>query len=205
MDRRIAVMFLFLSLSGCASQTADWYKLPSAYYIGSPAGTGGKTTTTCIDGQTPSCLYYSEDVSGVKDLSLPQADRVRLLDLLMAHSDYNCTTFLNRSLAARNNVGGIRDLLTGLAAIFAHGEPGASVVFSVANLGAGSVSNQFENNVYRGQDFATVHAAIRNHRDKVRREHAAKVKTYSYGQILSAIDEYDAACHTSFAAARVGQ
>jgi hypothetical protein len=198
--RKIATVAVVLSVFslGCAST--------ARYMVAEPAVQASKLTETglpdafkdrismkCMLEDEGTCVYsgvfYDHAATFAK---ATRADRDALAYVLLTTASDNCSWFLNRVFANRSGVSGIRDgiknLMTGAAALTAKPSPGISAALGFANLFADSTVKSLEANEFASKTFDVIESAIKTQRNKTETEILLKlgsdIDKYPVGALL---------------------
>jgi hypothetical protein len=131
-----------------------------------------------------------------------KADRDALAYVLLTTADDNCSWFLNRVFANRSGVTGIRDgiknLMTGAAALTAKPSPGISAALGFANLFADSTVKSLDANEFASKTFDVIESAIKTQRNKTETEILLKlssdIEKYPVGALLHDVSRLKDQC-----------
>lgn len=155
-------------------------------------------------GSDKECLYITADMSGLTKVleHVDQANRDKLVSVLLMVSDGNCNTWLARAFANKVGLdttkGFIQDIATGLSAATANSIPGVSAGLDIANLIADKSVTGIDTNYYLKGTFQAMESAILSERillrTDIRNNLSQTTDTYSIFDAIGDIYAYDRAC-----------
>ncbi len=149
------------------------------------------------------CLYMSIEMNSLMAVPVRnEAERNRLVHLLVNVSDYNCSTFLMRAFAHKAGTDATRNTTKDIAVAIAAGTAKVASGFSsgigLFNLVGGTAIDSFNTSYYADKTFQVMAAAIGAERDKARTSIALHRKdglaAYSFFEALEDVHAYDDAC-----------
>ena len=193
-----AIAVAILSL-GCASTARYVVAQPAIQSFaltdaGLPAAFKGRIVMKCtLQDKDGTCIYASVFYDHAATFATVTKDeRNALAYVLLSTADDNCSWFLNRVFANRSGVTGIRDgiknLLTGAAALTAKPSPAISAGLGFANLFADSTVKSLDANEFASKTFDVIESAIKAERNKTETEIMLKldagVDKYPVGALL---------------------
>jgi len=149
------------------------------------------------------CLYQSIDYPDVQNLPVHnQAERNRMIDVLVGISNDNCATYRDRVLANKAALDTVKnsgkDIAAGLAAGTVKTAAGFSAGLGLFNLIGGSVLTNFDQAIFSEKGFPGILAAIDSERavaeTTLNMNRRKKFDEYSYQAALNDVKKYDRAC-----------
>ncbi len=148
------------------------------------------------------CRYISADVSATTENATSPDDTKAVTTFLIAVSDVNCSTFLQRvfaSKASRSLLSGtLQDVTTGASGAAAFSSAGIAAGLAGANLIVGKTFQNIDKTYFLEQTFQAIEAAIQAERLKARAYISARLgdtsSPLSMVEALATIRDYDDAC-----------
>lgn len=202
-------VFLALLSVGCASsaryltaQPAVQSSTLSESGLPDPFKTRITMKCTLVD-KDGTCVYASVFYDQAATFATVTKDqRNALAYVLLTTSSDNCSSFLNRVFANRSGVTGIRDgiknLMTGAAALTAKPSPGLSAALGFTNLFADSTVKSLDANEFASKTFDVIESAIKTQRNKseteILQKLSADIDKYPVGALLLDVSRLKDAC-----------
>lgn len=190
--------FAALALFSCASSARYMVAQPAVQAStlaedGLPASLKGRVTMKCMVKDDVNCIYTAVVYDHAATFAnVSKADRNALGYVLLTTASDNCSWFLNRVFANRAGVSGIRDgiknLMTGAAALTAKASPAVSASLGFANLFADSTVRSLDANEYASKTYDAIESGIKAQRNKTETEIleklSAEIDKYPVGALL---------------------